>query len=59
MLRILIADDHELARRGIRSVLESHPGWEVCAEASDGQEALTLALKEKLHGWYCFSSVLG
>jgi len=42
-LRILIADDHELARNGIRSVLESHPGWEICAEARDGREAVELA----------------
>ena len=43
MLRILIADDHELARRGIRAVLENHPGWEVCAEATDGRETVELA----------------
>ena len=43
MLRILIADDHEVARRGIRAVLESHPGWEVCAEAKDGRESVELA----------------
>ena len=43
MLRILIADDHEVARRGIRSILESHPGWEVCDEAKDGREALEMA----------------
>lgn len=43
MLRIMIADDHELARRGIRSLLESHTGWEVCAEAKDGREAVELA----------------
>ena len=43
VLRILIADDHEVARKGIRSLLESHPGWEVCAEASDGREAVELA----------------
>jgi DNA-binding NarL/FixJ family response regulator len=42
-LRILIADDHELARKGIRSLLEGHPGWEVCAEARDGREAVELA----------------
>ena len=47
MLRILIADDHELARRGIRSVLESHGGWEVCAEAKDGREAVDLAANVK------------
>ena len=43
MLRILIADDHEVARKGIRSILEGHPGWEVCSEASDGREAVELA----------------
>jgi DNA-binding NarL/FixJ family response regulator len=47
MLRILIADDHEMVRRGVRDVIEDHPGWTVCAEASDGQQALDLALREK------------
>ena len=47
MLRILIADDHELARRGIRAVLDSHADWEVCAEAKDGREAVELAAREK------------
>jgi DNA-binding NarL/FixJ family response regulator len=47
MLRILIADDHEVARRGICALLESHPGWEVCAEAKDGREAIDLADKMK------------
>lgn len=47
MIRILIADDHEIVRKGVRDVIEDHPGWEVCAEAGDGQEALTLALREK------------
>ena len=42
-LRILIADDHEVARRGVRALLESHPGWEVCGEASDGREAVNSA----------------
>ena len=45
MLRILIADDHEVARRGIRSILESHPGWEVCEEAKDGREAVEMAAR--------------
>lgn len=49
MLRILIADDHELARRGIRSLLENHPGWEVCAEAKDGRDAVELAVATKPH----------
>ncbi len=43
MLQILIADDHEVARRGIRAILETHSGWEVCAEARDGREAVELA----------------
>jgi len=47
MLRILIADDHEVARRGVRSLLESHPGWEVCAEAKDGRDAVELATSMK------------
>src|SRR5437764_456345 len=47
MLRILIADDHEVARRGIRAVLESHTGWEVCGEAKDGRESVELAAATK------------
>jgi DNA-binding NarL/FixJ family response regulator len=39
-LRILIADDHEIVRQGIRAIIESHPGWEVCGEATDGYETL-------------------
>ncbi|MGB8830708.1 MAG: response regulator transcription factor [Candidatus Sulfotelmatobacter sp.] len=46
-LQILIADDHEVARKGIRSILEAHPGWEVCAEAKDGREAVELASELK------------
>ena len=46
-LPILIADDHEVARQGIRALLESHPGWEVCAEAKDGREAVELATNSK------------
>ena len=47
MLRILIADDHEVARRGVRALLESHAGWEVCAEAGDGRDAVEQALITK------------
>jgi DNA-binding NarL/FixJ family response regulator len=42
-LRILIADDHEVARKGVRSLLEEHAGWEICGEAKDGREAVELA----------------
>ena len=48
--RILIADDHEIVRRGIRTVLENHEGWEICGEARDGREAVlsTRTLKPDL-----------
>ena len=46
-LRILIADDHELIRRGVRTLLEAEPGWKVVAEASDGQEAFEKAKETK------------
>ena len=39
-LRILVADDHPLVRRGLASLLGSHPGWEVVDEAEDGVEAV-------------------
>jgi len=39
-LRILVADDHEVVRRGLCALLKSHAGWEVCAEAVDGREAV-------------------
>ena len=42
-LRILIADDHDLLRRGVKTLLESHPGWEICGEASTGREAVAKA----------------
>jgi DNA-binding NarL/FixJ family response regulator len=43
--RILIADDHESVLRGVRAMLEAHPGWEVCGEAANGYEALTKAIE--------------
>ena len=39
-LRILIADDYELVRHGIRALLQSRRGWRVVGEAADGKEAL-------------------
>jgi DNA-binding NarL/FixJ family response regulator len=39
-LQILLADDHPVIRRSIRSLLESHAGWAVCAEVSNGWEAV-------------------
>ncbi len=42
-LRILIADDHDLLRRGVKALLQSKAGWEVCGEATTGREAVTKA----------------
>jgi len=47
MIRILLADDHDLMRRGIRDLLESDSGLEVCGEASNGREAIELARRLK------------
>jgi DNA-binding NarL/FixJ family response regulator len=46
-LRILVADDHEVVRRGLVTVLSSRPGWVVCAEASHGREAVELAAQHR------------
>jgi two-component system, NarL family, response regulator NreC len=40
MMRILIADDNPLVRRGLRQVIESDGGWQVCGEAGTGREAV-------------------
>lgn len=45
--RILIADDHDIVRRGLRAVIEQRDDWSVVAEASDGGEALEAALATK------------
>jgi DNA-binding NarL/FixJ family response regulator len=42
-LRILVADDHEVVRRGLRALLQARPGWEVCGEAASGREAVERA----------------
>lgn len=41
--RILVADDHEVVRQGIRAILQTRPDWEICGEAVDGREAIRLA----------------
>jgi two-component system, NarL family, nitrate/nitrite response regulator NarL len=43
--RILIVDDHEVMRLGIRNLLEGQPSWIVCGEARDGREAVAKALQ--------------
>src|SRR5271170_126065 len=46
-LRILVADDHDLIRRGIKTVVESRKGWEICGEALTGTQAVTKAQELK------------
>jgi len=46
-LRLLVADDHEVVRKGLCALLQAQPGWEIAAEASDGREAVEKAKKVK------------
>lgn len=46
--RLLVADDHSVVRRGLRTVLDAEPDLEVVAEAGDGQEAIELALEQEV-----------
>jgi DNA-binding NarL/FixJ family response regulator len=46
-MRILVADDHPIVRQGICALLKSHSDWEICGEASDGQQALQMAKELK------------
>jgi DNA-binding NarL/FixJ family response regulator len=45
MIKILIADDHEVVRAGLRALLSEQPNWQVVAEAADGKEAVAQVLK--------------
>ena len=47
MIRILIADHHEVVRSGLRSIIECHPRWAVVGEAADGAEAIAKAVQTK------------
>jgi YesN/AraC family two-component response regulator len=47
MLRILLADDHEVVRSGLRKIIEDQPGWAVVGEAEDGKAAVTKAVEVK------------
>jgi DNA-binding NarL/FixJ family response regulator len=46
-IRILVADDHEIVREGLRAIIERQPGWEVCGDAATGREAISQAEKLK------------
>ncbi len=45
MVRILLADDHEIVRRGLKALLQERPEWEVCGEAANGRDAIELAAR--------------
>lgn len=45
-LRILVADDHEIVRRGVCTLLQSHPGWQICGEAINGRQAVELTAQQ-------------
>jgi DNA-binding NarL/FixJ family response regulator len=45
--RILIADDHEIVRSGLRAIIETHADWVVAGEAVDGEHTVALALETK------------
>ena len=47
--RILVADDHHVVRAGLRTLLETRKGWQVCAEAANGREAVEKAGALKPH----------
>jgi DNA-binding NarL/FixJ family response regulator len=47
LFRILVADDHEVVRHGLRALLEAQTSWTVCGEASDGKEAVATAIEMK------------
>jgi DNA-binding NarL/FixJ family response regulator len=42
MIRIMLADDHDVVRRGLRELLEEHEGWEVCGETANGRQAIEM-----------------
>ena len=44
---VLIADDHDIVRRGLRALIHEQPGWQVVAEAIDGREAVAKVEKFK------------
>ena len=41
-LKVFVADDHDVMRRGVKALIESHPGWQVCGEAQNGSEAVRM-----------------
>jgi DNA-binding NarL/FixJ family response regulator len=46
-MRILLADDHPIVRRHVRNILQSEKDWEVCAEATNGREAVAMTAAKR------------
>src|SRR6266566_4510660 len=46
-LRIFVADDHEVVRKGLMSLLHAQPEWKICGEAGDGRDAVEKAQQLK------------
>jgi DNA-binding NarL/FixJ family response regulator len=46
-IRILLADDHEIVREGVRAMIQPYEGWTICGDASTGREAVTMAIELK------------
>jgi len=54
-IRLMLVDDHDIVRTGLKSFLDTQEGWQVVAEASSGQEAVTaraLAPGGWAHTWW-------
>ena len=49
MLRLLLADDHDIVRRGMKELLEEHAGWTVCAEAADRPRGCRARVEHRPH----------
>ena len=47
MTIVIVADDHDVVRRGIRTLLEGQPGWKVVGEARNGKDAVSVALETR------------
>ncbi len=47
LVRILLADDHDVVRKGLRGLLEVNSAWQVCGEATNGRDAVKLAMELK------------
>jgi DNA-binding NarL/FixJ family response regulator len=47
LAQILLADDNQIILQLLRRLIESHAGWQICGEASDGQQALAKAIELK------------